>query len=48
MAPLVHGNDAAITLPFDGGTEIDEIATAQLAVDREVEHCQVSNLMRVL
>jgi hypothetical protein len=28
--------------------EIDEVATAQFAVDREVEHCQVSNLMRVL
>jgi hypothetical protein len=28
--------------------KIDEIATAQLAVDREVEHRQVSNLMGVL
>jgi hypothetical protein len=28
--------------------QIDEIAAAQLAVDREVEHGQVSNLMRVL
>ena len=28
--------------------EIDEVAATQLAVDREVEHCQVSNLMRVL
>ena len=28
--------------------EIDEIATAQLAVDREVEHGQVSDLMGVL
>src|SRR5471030_1733797 len=28
--------------------EIDKIATAKLAVDREVKHCQVSDLMRVL
>lgn len=28
--------------------EIDEIATTQLTVDREVEHCQVSNLMGIL
>ena len=28
--------------------QIDEIATAQLAVDREVEHSLVSNLMGVL
>jgi hypothetical protein len=29
-------------------TQIDEIATAQLAINREVEHCEVSGLMRVL
>lgn len=29
-------------------TQVDEIATAQLTVNREVEHCQVSGLMRVL
>jgi len=28
--------------------DFDEIASAQLAVDCEVEHSQVSNLMRVL
>jgi hypothetical protein len=28
-------------------TQIDEIATTQLAVKREVKHCQVSDLMRV-
>jgi hypothetical protein len=28
--------------------EIDEVATAKFAVDREVEHGQVSNLMCVL
>jgi hypothetical protein len=29
-------------------TQIHEIATTQLAVNREVKHCQVSGLMRVL
>ncbi len=29
-------------------TQIDEVATPQFAVDREVEHCQVANLMRAL
>ena len=29
-------------------TQIDEIATAQLTVNREIEHCQVSGLMGVL
>jgi hypothetical protein len=28
--------------------QIDEVATPQLAVDREVEHGKVSNLMRIL
>jgi hypothetical protein len=28
--------------------QIDQVATPQLAVDREVEHGKVSNLMRIL